>query len=167
MKRFIATWQGDDIEFHVDRVDSGHLKVLMDDQESLLDVVRVGEDHYSILHDNASYVLSFYQEGNAWQAYINGDECHFQLKDEKTIRREEFGGALAEGSGQIICPMPGKVISVNVSEGQEVNKGDGVVVVEAMKMQNEFKSEIDGVVKEVCVSAGDSVEGGAVLVVIE
>jgi biotin carboxyl carrier protein len=64
-------------------------------------------------------------------------------------------------------PMPGKVIAVLVSEGDTVEKGQGLVIVEAMKMENEVRSPIAGAVKEIKVKPGETVEGGAVLVVVE
>ena len=63
--------------------------------------------------------------------------------------------------------MPGKVIAVLVSEGDVVEKGQGLVIVEAMKMENEVHSPIAGTVGEIKVKAGDTVEGGAALVIIE
>jgi glutaconyl-CoA decarboxylase len=63
--------------------------------------------------------------------------------------------------------MPGKVVRVLVSVGQKVSKGDGVIVVEAMKMQNEMQALSGGIVKEVRAREGDTVEGGAELVILE
>jgi biotin carboxyl carrier protein len=63
--------------------------------------------------------------------------------------------------------MPGKVIEVLVAEGDSVEKGQGLVIVEAMKMENEVRSPIAGEVKEIKVKPGDTVEGGAVLVIVE
>ena len=76
--------------------------------------------------------------------------------------------AVAAGAGEhsIDAPMPGKILSVKVSEGQTINKGDVVVVLEAMKMENEIYASEGGVVASVNVSAGDMVEGGDVLATI-
>ena len=63
--------------------------------------------------------------------------------------------------------MPGKVVRVLVAEGDAVQKGDGVIVVEAMKMQNEMKSPKDGVVSKIKIAEGDTVSAGDILVVIE
>jgi biotin carboxyl carrier protein len=63
--------------------------------------------------------------------------------------------------------MPGKIIAVLISEGDSVERGQGLVIVEAMKMENEVRSPIAGVVKEIKVKPGDAVEGGAVLVIVE
>jgi biotin carboxyl carrier protein len=75
-------------------------------------------------------------------------------------------GGKAVAVGQIKSPMPGKVVKVLVKEGDEVEPGRPLVVVEAMKMENELVAEIAGTVKKVHVSPGDAVEGGAPLIVI-
>ncbi len=72
----------------------------------------------------------------------------------------------SEGAIKVSAPMPGKILSVKVSEGQSINKGDVVVVLEAMKMENEIYASEGGVVASVNVSSGDMVEGGDVLVTI-
>ena len=71
-----------------------------------------------------------------------------------------------EGGTVVSAPMPGKILKVAVKEGESVSKGDLLVVLEAMKMENEIFSPADGVVKQVAVSAGDSVNTGDLLVVI-
>jgi biotin carboxyl carrier protein len=81
------------------------------------------------------------------------------------------GGAQAglelQGRQNITVPMPGKVVAVLVAEGDPVEKGQGLVIVEAMKMENEVRSPIAGAVKEIKVKPGDTVEGGTVLLVVE
>ena len=72
----------------------------------------------------------------------------------------------AEGAVKVSAPMPGKILAVKVSEGQDIHKGDVVVVLEAMKMENEIYASASGVVATVNVSAGDMVEGGDVLATI-
>lgn len=69
--------------------------------------------------------------------------------------------------GAVLAPMPGKIMAVKVKEGDEVNKGDIVVILEAMKMENEVVAHRDGIVREVRVKVGDSVDKGTVLLVIE
>ena len=77
-------------------------------------------------------------------------------------------GGAAGGGGQVLkAPMPGRVVLVEVSPGQTVRPGDGLVILEAMKMENEFKAAVAGTVKEVRVEAGQAVNPGDVLVVIE
>ena len=75
--------------------------------------------------------------------------------------------AAAAGAGEkVAAPMPGTIVSVNVSDGQSVKKGDVLVVLEAMKMENEIKAPKDGTVTGISVSKGESVDTGATLVTI-
>ena len=72
-----------------------------------------------------------------------------------------------EGRQLVSVPMPGKIIAILVAEGDSVEKGQGLVIVEAMKMENEVRSPIAGEIKEIKVKPGDTVDGGAVLVIVE
>lgn len=75
--------------------------------------------------------------------------------------------AAAAGAGEkVAAPMPGTIVSVNVSDGQSVKKGDVVVVLEAMKMENEIKAPVDGTITSIAVNKGESVDTGATLVTI-
>jgi biotin carboxyl carrier protein len=91
----------------------------------------------------------------------------FKLSDPKRLRGAQAFGAAAEGTAQIATQMPGKVVRVAAAVGQEVKTGDSIIVVEAMKMQNEMKSPKDGTVKEIRVAEGATVNAGDVLAVIE
>ena len=73
---------------------------------------------------------------------------------------------MGDAQNQITVPMPGKIVNVLVKPGDKVSNGDTLVIVSAMKMESEYKAEKDGVVKEVNVSDGDTVDGGQVMVVL-
>jgi biotin carboxyl carrier protein len=98
---------------------------------------------------------------------VGSQTFNINLCDPKRLRGAQHAAGHAEGVAEIIAPMPGKVVRVLVQSGDEVKIGEGVIIVEAMKMQNEMKSPKDGVVKEIRVQAGDTVNGGDVLAVIE
>jgi len=89
------------------------------------------------------------------------------LIDPKRLRSALAAGAHGEGAARISAPMPGKVVRVLVAPGQKVSAGDGILVVEAMKMQNEMKSPKNGIVTTVTVKVGVTVNGGDLLAVIE
>jgi biotin carboxyl carrier protein len=89
------------------------------------------------------------------------------LSDPKRLRVAESAGAQTDGAAQIIAPMPGKIVRVLVEAGARVEAGDSIVVVEAMKMQNEMKSPRAGLVTELPVKAGATVNTGDVLAIIE
>lgn len=167
MKHFVARHQGQELEFYVSRLDARTLKVSYEGQDHVLDVTDLTSDQLSVIDGENSYRVDTCRQGDDWQVLVDGQEAFFTLKDEKALRREQASAGLGGGSGQITSPMPGKILDIKVSVGDEVSVGQGVIVVEAMKMQNELKSQIDGTVTEIVVSAGDSVEGGAILVVIE
>lgn len=91
----------------------------------------------------------------------------FQLSDPKRLRGAANLDAAADGIITLVTQMPGKVVRVLVEAGAEVKTGDGIIVVEAMKMQNEMKSPKDGTVKEIRFATGATVNAGDVLAVIE
>lgn len=98
---------------------------------------------------------------------VGSNEFEVKLIDPKRLRGSGGSTTDASGKAEIKTAMPGKVVRILLSNGDEVNKGDGVIVVEAMKMQNEMKSPKDGRVSEIKVVEGDTVGAGDVLVVIE
>ena len=90
-----------------------------------------------------------------------------KIGDPRRLRGSENSGGQHHGVAQIVAQMPGKVVKIQVAAGEAVEKGAGVVVVEAMKMQNEMKSPRTGTVVSVNVKAGDTVNAGDVLVILE
>lgn len=90
-----------------------------------------------------------------------------KIVDPRRLRSGENSGGPHHGVAQIVAQMPGKVVKVQVAAGEAVEKGAGMVVVEAMKMQNEMKSPRTGTVVSVNVKAGDTVNAGDVLVILE
>jgi biotin carboxyl carrier protein len=124
------------------------------------DIVETEPGVYSILVDGASYELRL----SADEVFVNGQR--FAL-DTNSGWKRRGPGAGAEGRTNIVAPMPGKVVRVLAELNQEVEEGQGIVVVEAMKMQNEMKAPGAGRIASISVKAGDSVNAGAVLATIE
>ncbi|MFN6963186.1 MAG: biotin/lipoyl-containing protein [Pyrinomonadaceae bacterium] len=98
---------------------------------------------------------------------VGGDEYIIELTDPKRLRTKGAGSGADAGTAEIKTAMPGKVVRVLVEPGAVVEHGQPVIVVEAMKMQNEMKSPKDGTVRSVNAAEGDTVNAGAVLVVID
>ena len=113
------------------------------------------------------FVSPHTQAGEAMQVRVGSDEIEVRISDPKRLRGSSVNGEQADGLAEIRTAMPGKVVRILVSAGDVVKKGDGVIVVEAMKMQNEMKSPKDGTVSECRVAENDNVGAGEVLVVIE
>jgi biotin carboxyl carrier protein len=166
-RRFLATVDGQEIEFLVEKSGERRIRVTRDGRETELTIDRIGDSHYLALEGARVRHLGFTRSGTEWQAFYEGEVLTFDLKDEKAIMRGGLSGGLASGAaGDVISPMPGRVVKILVQTGAVVKIGEPVAVVEAMKMENEFKAKKAGTVKEIKVSPGDTVEGGAVLVVI-
>lgn len=119
---------------------------------------------YSVLIDGHSYDVRL--SADARQAWIRGRMIELLVEDPRELTAENALG-LAAGRREITAPMPGKVVRVLVAEGEEVAAGQGIVVVEAMKMQNEMPSPKAGKVTSVRVRAGDAVAAGDVLAAVE
>ena len=102
----------------------------------------------------------------AWELHLDGYRVSAEVMDERTqaIRALTTRTGATQGPRPIRAPMPGMVTRVDVEPGEKVHAGQGVVIIEAMKMENELKAEASGVVARVVVSAGTAVEKGAVLV---
>jgi biotin carboxyl carrier protein len=112
-------------------------------------------------------VIELWLEGIAPSLGVIADgQRFFATVESERMRIQAAAKPSAGGEGTVRSPMPGRVVRVLVKEGDEVEAGAPVVVVEAMKMENELVSERAGVVKRVAASAGATVEGGAVLVEI-
>ena len=104
---------------------------------------------------------------DTFEVSIRGRSYAMRIEDPKRLRSGQNSDRHHHGVVEIRAPMPGKVVRVQVEAGAEVEKGAGVVVVEAMKMQNEMKAPRDGVVVSINAKPGDTVNAGDVLAVIE
>jgi biotin carboxyl carrier protein len=122
---------------------------------------------YSLLVGGVSYVADVRDEEGACVVDI-GDERYLIRVEEPTrfIIRTKGGAAAGHGAQTLVAPLPGRIVHVAVRPGDRIEKGDTLLVIEAMKMENEFKAGTSGTVAEVRVEAGQPVNGGDVLVVI-
>ena len=118
---------------------------------------------YSVLINGRSYLVS---RNRAGELYVNGVSCTVDVFDPRALRTRGKGSA-SQGRQSVTASMPGKVIQVLVSAGDMVEAGQGLVVVEAMKMQNEMKSPKAGRIVEVKTKKHAAVAAGDVLVVVE
>jgi biotin carboxyl carrier protein len=143
-------------------------RVLVDGVEYAVDFEPVsGQPVYSLLINGRSYeaFVSQAEEADAWQVLLQGALSTVIVEDEREKRLRAAAGAVAGPSAEfsLKAPMPGLIVTVPVAEGQAVKKGDILVILESMKMQNELKSPRDGTVGRVRAKAGESVEQNQVL----
>jgi biotin carboxyl carrier protein len=124
-------------------------------------------ESYSLLVGGRSYEVAIQEEGRSLQVLLDGRRFRVAVRSplEKTLR-EVTRSAPASAGFVLEAPMPGLVVQVKVRPGERVRAGEPLVVMEAMKMQNELQAGAGGVVRDVLVAPGDSVEAGRRLVTV-
>jgi biotin carboxyl carrier protein len=152
------------LEVTVER-ENGFFVVEVDGERHVVDAHKLEGDFYSILTEGRSYEISVESRSDAYLVRHGAAEKMVQFTDPS--RRAREGMTAAEGPEKIRTMMPGKVVRLLVAEGDQVEAEQGVVVVEAMKMENEIVSTKAGRIVSIAVQPGDVVEGGATLLVVE
>ena len=123
-------------------------------------------------------VISLIVDGTAWEVkrertatdlhlWVKSARFAVDVRDPRSLRSRRSAGAGVEGPQKLLAPMPGKIVRVLAAAKDEVEAGQGLLVIEAMKMQNEMKSPKKGVVKQVLVAEGAAVNAGDVLAIVE
>ncbi len=151
----------------IERLDPDRFAVTYRGRRYDVDARRTGASALSLIIEGSSHLVEVEQAGDAVRVHLDGVTHALTLLDERALRSRGEKGGGAAGKQVIRTPMPGKVVKLLVSLGDEVAEGQGLVVVEAMKMENELKSPKAGRVAEVQVQEGATVEGNAPLVSVE
>ncbi len=133
------------------------------------DLAKLSERTYHVLRNDQSFsveVLAVEIATKTVRLKINGHIHEVQVKDRFDLLLEKMGMSQAAGAqvSHLKAPMPGLIVSINVQPGDTVQKGDTVLILEAMKMENTLKAPGDGTVKTIKIQPGDRVEKGQVLV---
>jgi biotin carboxyl carrier protein len=140
-------------------------------RELRVDAVQQQRDVLSLLIEGASYEAKLDPRGipgiGGQRIIINGEEFAVEVLDPRSLRSRKKGAASDEGPKKITAPMPGKVVRVSAPAGTEVEAGQSVIVIEAMKMQNELKSPKKGRVQKILAAEGTPVNAGDTLAIVE
>lgn len=144
-------------------------KVDIDGRIYDLDLVKVESDTYSILLNGQSINMEMIEGDSINEYKVNTISNYYEIEviDAARRYRNASKSSLDTSCNIISTPMPGKIVKIQVKEGDTVEKGQTVIIVSAMKMESEYKSTIDGVVKHIHVAEGDAVEGHQPLIEIE
>ena len=143
--------------------------VVLDGVRHVLDAAEIEPGRWSLLLDAARHsheVLVRTSQADAATVIVDGATVPIRVIDPRRRRRGAAADAGGDGPARIIAPMPGKVVRVLVGAGETVAARQGVVVVEAMKMENELRAPRAGTVRDVRAIEGASVEAGALLLTI-
>ncbi len=154
----------DDKQYTVDVINERHVSVNGKIIEVDFHTVS-GQPVYSMISNGKSYEAYVYPEDKDWQVLLHGRLYQATVEDEREqrIRLAAGAGTAQGGEFHLKAPMPGLVVAIPVEEGQAVKKGEVLVILESMKMQNELKSPRDGVVQRIKVQPGESVDQRASL----
>lgn len=163
--RFIARHGGEEIPVEVERHGSGY-RVRVGERWLVADLVSAGGSLRSLrLEDGTQLSIVHDREGTTYQIGLPDSTLHIDITDPLALKRTRREDQIA-AEGTVRALMPGRIVRVMVSKGDSVRKGAGLLVLEAMKMENEIQAPLDGVVESVSVEAGQTVEGGAELLII-
>jgi len=143
------------------------LQCLLDARGLNVDAVEAGRDILSIVIDGRAWEVKRERVGGEMHLMIAGERYEAEVRDPRSFRARKAAGAGLEGPKKLVSPMPGKVVRVLVSAGAEVEAGQGVIVVEAMKMQNEIKSPKKGKVSKIVAVEGVTVNAGEALAIVD
>lgn len=152
----------------VESLGNGLYAVTLDGHRYELDSLVLPHGAMSMIVEDHSYNVDFDGKGDEVAVLVRGEVVRFDIADERRIRLRAAAATFqAEGKQTVSAPMPGKIVKVFVKVGDLVQEGQGLVVVEAMKMENELKAPKAGKVTEVHAKEGTAVENGAKLIVVE
>ena len=142
-------------------------KCKLDGRELPLDVVSAQDGMLSLLLQGKSYDVKQETVGAGSNVVVGQERFSASVRDPRSFRSRRRSGASEQGVMKIKAPMPGKVVRILAPAGSQVEMGQSVLVIEAMKMQNELKAPKTGVVKKINVGEGAAVDAGQALAEVE
>ena len=144
--------------------------ILLDGRAQNAELRPTGQDNlYSLIMNNQSYQVYIEDKSNGYVVALDDGKYFVEIEDERTrrIRGIIKTPGRQEGQVEIKAPMPGLIVKINVEAGQRVRAGDGLLIIEAMKMENEICSPVNGTVKRVLKAEQDSVDKDTLLLVLD
>jgi len=152
-------------EFTLPAGNGSHATFSVDAREVTADATRVSHAAYSILIGGRSLEVTIEEKSGELLVRTAGREFRVEIFDPRSWRRGKGGGIELEGRQQLVAPMPGKIVRVLATPGEQVTAGQGLLVIEAMKMQNEIRSPKSGTVEKLATE-GQTVNAGEVLAIV-
>ena len=164
--KYTAIVGGEQLEINLDRTNAGAIEATIDGEKYLLSAKAVEPGVYYLNWNNRSVEISVVPNGDGYVVSLSGRHIPVELLDARAALRKAAHHGEA-GAVELRAPMPGKVVKLLVQEGAAVELNQGVVVIEAMKMQNEIKSPKQGVVRQLGVKEGAALNAGDLLAIVE
>ena len=166
--KYFVTLLDQELEVEIQTTSEGGLVARIDGREYTVSLAVVENlRRYSVLLDRDSYDVMVDANGEALDLQVGPHRIHVSIEDERQRAARSIGDALPPGPTTIKSIMPGVVRKVLVQPGQEVDEGEPLLILEAMKMENEIRAEGPGRVREILVTEETPVESGAPLIAME
>ena len=164
-----------DLQFNIDQetykieIDfkDGKYQVKLGDKQYNVDSQPISENCLSLLVDGKAYTVFIAEDEGKKYISLQGEQFCVEEAKVQTEARSVTESAALKGVPTISSPMPGKIVKILVGEGDRVEKGQGLVIVEAMKMENEIRSPSAGIVKKICFKEGDLVDAAVPIIELE
>jgi biotin carboxyl carrier protein len=150
----------------LEKIDSGW-QCRLDGKEVHVDAVLPRRDVLSLVIEGRCFEVKREQTATDLHLWVGSSRYAVELRDPRSLRSRQASAADETGPRKIVAPMPGRIVRLLASEQSQVEAGQGIIVVEAMKMQNEIKSPKKGTVKKIVAAAGAAVNAGDVLAIVE
>ncbi|MEX0773482.1 MAG: biotin/lipoyl-containing protein [Balneolales bacterium] len=131
---------------------------------------KLSDNRYLLRLGKKTYILdNISKSGSSFNFTVNSQWANVEVKDEQAILLDKMGfqNTLATSEGNLTAPMPGKILNILVHIGDQVKQGDPLIILEAMKMENELKAPVDGTISAIQVEKGTSVDKKAILIEIK
>ncbi len=154
------------LDLDLDRA-AGQWRCRVDGRDVAIDAVLTQSDVLSLLIEGKAYQIRRERLSSETRIWVGDQGYAAEVSDPRSLRNRKSRADGGKGPRQLVAPMPGKVVRFLVAENSAVEAGQGVVVVEAMKMQNEIKSPKKGIVLKLSVAEGAAVNAGDVLAIVE
>ena len=157
-------------EFNYDWIDENGQGYLAKDGKRIdVELVALGDGRYSLIKDNMPYMVNISKNDEGFNVRVVGDLFHVTVEDERTRKVKELVKAASGGHGEktIKAPIPGLVVKIQSKVGDSIKEGEGMLILEAMKMENIIKAPYDCEVLEIAVSETDAVTQNQTLIKIK
>ena len=164
----VSTKKGEPVVVGLRESGEGVYEITIDGKTVHVDAVKSGSTVYSMIEDGKQFEATVDEKGaHGFDVLLGGRIFHLEAIDERTQLLAGSAHTVASGPQAVEAEMPGKVVMISASVGEAVDEGHGVLVIEAMKMENEIQAPIAGVIREIPVSVGDTVEAGTALFTVD
>ena len=165
---YIATLGDQTHTIEIQELEADHLyRIVIDGKERIVDGRQLSAHMYSLLVEDQSFTIDVTEKDDQYTVSCEGKTFQFSLLDERRALRPGEGGSGGVGDTEVRSLMPGKIVEILVGVGDEVEQDQGVLIMEAMKMENEVRASTTGTVKAILVAEGQAVEAGELLLELE